>query len=44
MSLAEALIRVPDNYTADALIRDKMSGRLEKHLKDNNGMMVNAST
>ena len=25
MSLAEALIRVPDNYTADALIRDKMS-------------------
>ena len=24
MSLAEALIRVPDSYTADALIRDKM--------------------
>lgn len=45
MSLAEALIRVPDNYTADALIRDKMSvADWKKHLKDNNGMMVNAST
>ena len=45
MSLAEALIRVPDNYTADALIRDKMSvADWKKHLKDDNGMMVNAST
>ncbi|WP_218689058.1 bifunctional proline dehydrogenase/L-glutamate gamma-semialdehyde dehydrogenase PutA [Psychrobacter sp. BF1] len=45
MSLAEALIRVPDNYTADALIRDKMSvADWKKHLKNDNGMMVNAST
>ena len=45
MSLAEALIRVPDNYTADALIRDKMSvADWKKHLKDDNGMIVNAST
>ncbi|WP_350656800.1 bifunctional proline dehydrogenase/L-glutamate gamma-semialdehyde dehydrogenase PutA [Psychrobacter sp. S1-30-MNA-CIBAN-0213] len=45
MSLAEALIRVPDNYTADALIRDKMSvADWKKHLKDDNGFMVNAST
>lgn len=45
MSLAEALIRVPDNYTADALIRDKMSvADWKKHLKDNNALMVNAST
>lgn len=45
MSLAEALIRVPDNYTADALIRDKMSvADWKKHLKDDNGMVVNAST
>ncbi|WP_199506705.1 MULTISPECIES: bifunctional proline dehydrogenase/L-glutamate gamma-semialdehyde dehydrogenase PutA [unclassified Psychrobacter] len=45
MSLAEALIRVPDNYTADALIRDKMSvADWKKHLKDDNGLIVNAST
>ncbi|TXD97742.1 bifunctional proline dehydrogenase/L-glutamate gamma-semialdehyde dehydrogenase PutA [Psychrobacter frigidicola] len=45
MSLAEALIRVPDNYTADALIRDKMSvADWKKHLKDDNGFIVNAST
>ena len=45
MSLAEALIRVPDNYTADALIRDKMSvADWKKHLKDDNGFVVNAST
>ncbi len=45
MSLAEALIRVPDNFTADALIRDKMSvADWKKHLKDDNGMIVNAST
>ncbi len=45
MSLAEALIRVPDNYTADALIRDKMSvADWKRHLKDDNGFMVNAST
>ncbi|WP_227429519.1 bifunctional proline dehydrogenase/L-glutamate gamma-semialdehyde dehydrogenase PutA [Psychrobacter sp. I-STPA6b] len=45
MSLAEALIRVPDNHTADALIRDKMSvADWKKHLKDDNGFVVNAST
>ncbi|WP_367106028.1 bifunctional proline dehydrogenase/L-glutamate gamma-semialdehyde dehydrogenase PutA [uncultured Psychrobacter sp.] len=45
MSLAEALIRVPDSYTADALIRDKMSvADWKKHLKDDNGFIVNAST
>ena len=45
MSLAEALIRVPDSDTADALIRDKMSvADWKKHIKDDNGFMVNAST
>lgn len=45
MSLAEALIRVPDSYTADALIRDKMSvADWKKHLKDDNNFIVNAST
>ena len=45
MSLAEALIRVPDTHTADALIRDKMSvADWKKHLKDDNGFIVNAST
>ena len=45
MSLAEALIRVPDNYTADALIHDKMSvADWKKHIKDDNGFMVNASS
>lgn len=45
MSLAEALIRVPDNYTADALIHDKMSvADWKKHIKNDNGFMVNAST
>lgn len=45
MSLAEALIRVPDNATADALIQDKMSvADWKKHLKDDNGLIVNAST
>ena len=35
MSLAEALIRVPDNYTADALIHDKMSDAdWKKHIKN----------
>ncbi len=45
MSLAEALIRVPDNATADALIRDKMSvADWKKHLQGDNGFIVNAST
>ena len=45
MSLAEALIRVPDNYTADALIHDKMSvADWKKHIKNDNGFIVNAST
>lgn len=45
MSLAEALIRVPDNATADALIQDKMGvADWKKHLKDDNGLIINAST
>ena len=45
MSLAEALIRVPDNYTADALIHDKMSvADWKKHIKNDNNFMVNASS
>lgn len=45
MSLAEALIRVPDNRTADALIADKMSvADWKAHLGSDNGFIVNAST
>lgn len=45
MSLAEALIRVPDNATADKLIADKMSvADWKKHLKNDNTLLVNAST
>ena len=40
MSLAEALIRVPDSYTADALIHDKMSvADWKKHIKNDNGFI-----
>lgn len=45
MSLAEALIRVPDNRTADALIADKMSvADWKAHLGSDSGFLVNAST
>lgn len=45
MCLAEALLRIPDAATADALIEDKLSGaHWDKHLKQSDSMLVNAST
>ena len=45
MCLAEALLRIPDAGTADALIRDKLSGAdWEKHLGKSKSLFVNAST
>lgn len=45
MCLAEALMRIPDTETADALIRDKLSvADWEKHLKQSDSLLVNAST
>ena len=45
MCLAEALLRIPDNGTRDALIRDKISGgEWRTHLGDGNTMFVNAAT
>ena len=45
MCLAEALMRVPDAETANALIRDKISvAEWEKHLKQSDSFLVNAST
>ncbi|UPW17258.1 bifunctional proline dehydrogenase/L-glutamate gamma-semialdehyde dehydrogenase PutA [Agarivorans sp. TSD2052] len=45
MCLAEALMRVPDTATADALIRDKMSvADWKSHLKNSDSLFVNAST
>jgi len=45
MCLAEALIRIPDAHTADALIRDKMGDAdWNKHLGRSESVMVNAST
>ena len=45
MCLAEALMRIPDNRTADALIRDKLSvADWEKHLSQSDSLLVNAST
>ncbi|MGI2260712.1 bifunctional proline dehydrogenase/L-glutamate gamma-semialdehyde dehydrogenase PutA [Shewanella sp. GXUN23E] len=45
MCLAEALLRIPDAATADALIEDKLSGaQWDKHLKQSDSMLVNAST
>jgi len=44
MCLAEALLRVPDNDTADDLIRDKlMSGDWSAHLGQSDSLFVNAS-
>lgn len=44
MCLAEALLRVPDNDTADDLIRDKlMSGDWSVHLGQSDSLFVNAS-
>ena len=45
MCLAEALLRIPDSVTADALIADKIgSGRWEQHLGNSGSLFVNAST
>jgi len=45
MCLAEALMRIPDAATADALIRDKLSvADWKSHLKNSDSVFVNAST
>ncbi|GLS92431.1 bifunctional protein PutA [Psychromonas marina] len=45
MCLAEALMRIPDKETADALIRDKLSvADWQSHLKNSDSTFVNAST
>lgn len=45
MCLAEALMRIPDSATADALIRDKLSvADWKSHLKNSDSIFVNAST
>ncbi len=45
MCLAEALLRIPDADTADALIRDKLgSGDWAGHLGKSESLLVNAST
>ena len=45
MCLAEALLRIPDDETRDALIRDKIStGDWHAHLGHNRSLFVNAAT
>ncbi|CCK77624.1 Delta-1-pyrroline-5-carboxylate dehydrogenase [Oleispira antarctica RB-8] len=45
MCLAEALMRIPDDDTADALIRDKLSeAEWDEHLGKSESLLVNAST
>ena len=45
MCLAEALLRIPDAETADALILDKLSiADWDKHLNQSDSLLVNAST
>lgn len=45
MCLAETLLRIPDPDTADALIKDKLSGaNWRQHLKNSESLLVNAST
>jgi RHH-type proline utilization regulon transcriptional repressor/proline dehydrogenase/delta 1-pyrroline-5-carboxylate dehydrogenase len=45
MSLAEALLRIPDAATADRLIQDKLSSaEWERHLGHSSSFLVNAST
>lgn len=45
MCLAEALLRVPDKGTRDALIRDKIStGNWQPHLGQSQSVFVNAAT
>ena len=45
MCLAEALLRIPDDDTAEALIRDKIAAAdWQRHLGDSDSLFVNAST
>ncbi|MEO0809148.1 MAG: bifunctional proline dehydrogenase/L-glutamate gamma-semialdehyde dehydrogenase PutA [Pseudomonadota bacterium] len=45
LCLAEALLRIPDAETADALIADKIGGGTwERHMGHSDSLMVNAST
>ncbi|HRD77590.1 MAG TPA: bifunctional proline dehydrogenase/L-glutamate gamma-semialdehyde dehydrogenase PutA, partial [Hyphomicrobiaceae bacterium] len=45
LCLAEALLRIPDTQTADALIAEKMAGgQWERHLGASDSLFVNAST
>ncbi|WP_341675911.1 trifunctional transcriptional regulator/proline dehydrogenase/L-glutamate gamma-semialdehyde dehydrogenase [Niveibacterium sp. SC-1] len=45
MCLAEALLRIPDSATRDALIRDKLAGGdWERHLGHSASLFVNAAT
>ena len=45
MCLAEALLRIPDTETADALIAEKVgSGQWSKHVGASDSLFVNAST
>ena len=45
MCLAEALLRIPDAETADALIAEKIGGgQWERHLGHSESLLVNAST
>src|SRR3972149_2284658 len=45
MCLAEALLRIPDKNTADALIAEKIGGgRWDAHLGPSDSLFVNAST
>jgi len=45
MCLAESLLRVPDSYTADKLIAEKIrSGEWESHKGQSDSWLVNAST
>ena len=45
MCVAEALLRIPDSATADALIRDKLSrGDWDRHLGASESLLVNTST
>ncbi len=45
MCLAEALLRIPDDDTAEALIRDKIAeADWQRHLGDSESLFVNAST
>lgn len=45
MCLAEALLRIPDDETANRLIRDKLTGAdWDRHLGHGGSLFVNAST